>query len=45
MKQVVLGYSLYKSLTARGVDCIILAPTAIQVSAKNKMVRMTEWML
>ena len=24
-----LGYSLYKSLTARGVDCVILAPTTI----------------
>lgn len=31
-----LGYSLYKSLTARGVDCVILAPTTMQVSAKNK---------
>lgn len=29
-----LGYSLYKSLTARGVDCVILAPTTMQVSAK-----------
>lgn len=34
-----LGYSLYKSLTARGVDCVILAPTTMQVSAKNKMVK------
>lgn len=34
-----LGYSLYKSLTSRGVDCVILAPTTMQVSAKNKMVK------
>ena len=34
-----LGYSLYKLLTARGVDCVILAPTTMQVSAKNKMVK------
>lgn len=34
-----LGYSLYKSLTARGVDCVILAPTTMQISAKNKVVK------
>jgi transposase len=34
-----LGYSLYKSLTSRGIDCVILAPTTMQVSAKNKMVK------
>ena len=34
-----LGYSLYKSLIARGIDCVILAPTTMQISAKNKVVK------
>lgn len=34
-----LGYSLCKSLKARGINCVILAPTTMQVSAKNKVVK------
>lgn len=34
-----LGYSLYKSLSARGIYCDILAPTTMQTSAKNKAVK------
>ena len=31
-----LGFSLYKSLKAYGIDCDILAPTTMQTSSKNK---------
>lgn len=34
-----LGYSLYKSLTALGIVSIILAPSTMQKSAKNKVVK------
>ncbi|MGJ8543572.1 IS110 family transposase, partial [Lacticaseibacillus rhamnosus] len=35
----ILGYSLYRSLKNLGIDCIILAPTTMYSSAKNKMVK------
>lgn len=35
----ILGYSLYRSLQALGIDCIIMAPTTMFSSAKNKMVK------
>lgn len=34
-----LGYSLYWELVGRGIDCDILAPTTMQRSAKNKVVK------
>lgn len=32
-----LGYSLYRSLNAMGIECVILAPTTMQKSVKNKI--------
>lgn len=34
-----LGYSLYWQLQAKGINCDILAPTTMQRSAKNKVVK------
>lgn len=34
-----LGYSLYRQLKERGIACDILAPTTMQRSAKNKVVK------
>lgn len=34
-----LGYSLYWQLKAKGIDCEILAPTTMQRSAKNKVIK------
>lgn len=34
-----LGFSLYKSLKAFGIDCDIMAPTTMQSSTKNKVVK------
>lgn len=34
-----LGYSLYRDLTKKGIACDILAPTTMQRSAKNKVVK------
>ena len=34
-----LGFSLYKSLKALDIDCDILAPTTMQSSSKNKVVK------
>ena len=34
-----LGYSLYWQLMEKGIDCDILAPTTMQRSAKNKVVK------
>lgn len=34
-----LGYSLYCELTAKGIDCDILAPTTMQKSQKEKRVK------
>lgn len=35
----VLGYSLYKSLQKRGIPCVIMAPSTMYSSAKNKVVK------
>lgn len=34
-----LGFYLYKQLKARNIDCDILAPTSMQTSAKNKVIK------
>ena len=34
-----LGFSLYKSLKAFDIDCDIMAPTTMQTSPKNKVVK------
>ena len=34
-----LGYSLYWQLAERGIDCDILAPSTMQRSAKNKVLK------
>lgn len=34
-----LGYSLYRSLTKLGITCVIMAPTTMFSSAKNKMIK------
>lgn len=34
-----LGYSVYKQLAALGIECDILAPTTMKLSAKNKVVK------
>lgn len=34
-----LGYSLYHQLIAVGIDCDIIAPTTMQRSAKNKVIK------
>lgn len=34
-----LGYALYRNLTKLGIPCVILAPTTMFSSAKNKMVK------
>lgn len=34
-----LGYSVYRQLSARGIDCDILAPTTMSCSQKNKKVK------
>lgn len=35
----VLGYSLYYSLYRKGIDCVIMAPTTMYSSSKNKVVK------
>ncbi|MFD1394190.1 IS110 family transposase [Lacticaseibacillus jixianensis] len=34
-----LGYSLYKSLQSLGIPCVIMAPSTMYSSSKNKMVK------
>ena len=34
-----LGYSLYWELAARGIECVILAPSTMQKPAKNKVLK------
>lgn len=35
----ILGYSLYRSLTAKSINCVILAPTTMFSASKNKVVK------